>query len=85
MSVPYGRYTVTFDREEGMWNADPKARAVIKNGTAHSYTYPESKVFIEPTKGKMLQKMREEGAKQCRVRRGEWIVYMDTDNDQEEK
>ena len=68
-------YTISYDKEDHMWNADPKARTVRMGRDTYKYTFPESVVYVEKTRRALLRAMRQDGAKYCRMRRGEWIVY----------
>lgn len=78
MSVPYGRYVISYDKEDQMWNADPKGKTVHVNKakSTFAYTFPDSRVFAEKTLAQIMQKMRDEGAGAIHCRNKEWVVQM---------
>lgn len=74
MSVNYGRYVISFDKEDQMWNADPKARRLKIRDEVMEYSFPPSITFVEKTRGALQDAMRKDGAGRIYTRKGEWVV-----------
>lgn len=80
MSVNYGRYIVSFDKEEQMWNADPKARKLKVKGDIVEYSYPPTTTYVEKSRSDLQHAMKKDGAGHIRTRRGEWVVGYNPNN-----
>jgi hypothetical protein len=80
MSVSYGRYVITFDREEQEWTAEPKGKHVTisdSNGKVQkNYTYPASYSFAAPSREGLMKQMRNEGVTDIHCRHHEWVARM---------
>lgn len=89
MSVSYGRYVISYDSQEKVWNADPKRLKLVKHKETVEYSYPKNSnsrpmVFIEPTKDLLEVSMRKNGCRVLSKRKNEWVVSVLKDTDQSE-
>lgn len=75
MSVPYGRYVISYDKAEKAWNADPKARSVLVHGQRMNYTFPESVAYVSETIEGLANAIQKEGGRITHRRRLEWVVH----------
>ena len=85
MSVSYGRYIISYDSQERMWNADPKCLKLLKNKETFEYSYPRGTngrplVFVESSRSAIADSMRKHGCKLLTKRRNEWVVQLLNDN-----
>jgi len=80
MSVSYGRYVITFNRQEQEWTAEPKGKYITvseSNGKVQkTYTYPSSYSFTAPSREGLMKQMRDEGVTDIQCRHHEWVARM---------